>query len=222
MSTLLTDIQARLQEIYEVTVSENVLDYVITDRKFAEIISDKKIEKNVREQLLIATNDEYLDVSLYLDDNLVKRLGNQYPTPHTNKKLLHDFWVALEGVSHFLYVAWNASHDRPVSQLELELQAEVDKFVSALITLKNKQDIPSMNEIWDLLFSDPQYESSLEDQSLQRYQKANAYASQYCLNLMEVYQSNSASISNELRRFYRLSQNQKISYINNSNRSFCP
>ena len=222
MSALLADIQTRLQEIYEVSVSENVLDYVITDREFAEIISDRKIEKNVREQLLIATNDEYLDVSLYLDDKLVKRLGNQYPTPQTNKKILHDFWIALEGVSHFLYVAWNASHDRPVSQLELELQAEVDKFVSALTALNSKQDIPSMNEIWELLFSDPKFESNLENQSLQRYQKANAYASQYCLNLMEAYQSNSASIPNELRRFYRLSQNQKISYINNSNRSFCP
>ncbi len=222
MSALLADIQTKLQEIYEVSVSENVLDYVITDREFAEIISDRKIEKNVREQLLIATNDEYLDVSLYLDDKLVKSLGNQYPTPHTNKKLLHDFWIALEGVSHFLYVAWNASHDRPVSQLELELQAEVDKFVSALTALNSKQDIPSMNEIWELLFSDPKFESNLENQSLQRYQKANAYASQYCLNLMEAYQSNSESIPNELRRFYRLSQNQKISYINNSNRSFCP
>ena len=222
MSTLLSDIQTKLEEIYEVSVSEKVLDYIITDKDFAEIVSNKKIENNTMEQLIITTNNEYLDVSLYLDDNLVKRIGNQFPSVHTDKNALHDFWIALEGVSHFLYLAWNANFDRPVSQLELELQAEVDKFVSALNTLNNKQDISAMNEIWSLLFSKPRFQTNLEYQCLQRYQKANAYASQYCLSLMEIYQSNSNSIPNELRRFYRLSQNQKISYIDNSDRSFCP
>ena len=42
-----------------------------------------------------------------------------------------DYWTALEGVSHFLYLAWNAGHDKPVSLLELEMQAEVDKYVAS-------------------------------------------------------------------------------------------
>ncbi len=40
-------------------------------------------------------------------------------------------WTALEGVSHFVYLAWNAGHDKPVSLLELEMQAEVDKYVGS-------------------------------------------------------------------------------------------
>ena len=43
---------------------------------------------------------------------------------------LADFWSALEGVSHFTYYAWNAARDKSVSLFELELQAEVDKFVT--------------------------------------------------------------------------------------------
>ena len=217
MSSLLSDIQSKLESIYEVSVAENVLDYVITDRKFAEIISNKKISNNVLEQLLVATSDDCLDVSLYLDQDLIKRLGNQYPSKSTQKGDLHDFWIALEGVSHFLYLAWNANYDRPVSQLELELQAEVDKFVSVVNAGSCKKDRATMSEIWSLLFSNPQFENNLEYESLIRYQKANAYASQYCLRLMEIQNSSLTSVQNELRRFYRLDQKQKISRISNFN-----
>lgn len=222
MSSFLSEIQSKLEEIYEVSVTENVLDFVVTDRSFAEFISNKKIGKNVLEQLLIAANDEYLDISLYLDNALVNRLGDEYPSTHTHKNSLHDFWIALEGVSHFLYLAWNAGHDRPVSQLELELQAEVDKFVSATSALNEPRDLSGMKEIWSLLFSNPQFDSTLEYECLERYQKANAYASQYCLNLMEIHKNRSTCMQNELRRFYRLSQKQKISRIANSNLTISP
>lgn len=214
MSSLLTTIQNHLEDLYEVSVSQNVLDYVITDKDFAEIVSNNKIGKDTLEQLLIATNDEYVDVSLYLDDNLVNRLGKDYPSPHTDKNDLHDFWIALEGVSHFLYLAWNAHHDRAVSQLELELQAEVDKFVSVTSALHLENDIKNTKEIWTLLFSEPKYKDNLELENLLRYQKANAYASEYCRNLIEMQKSPTKSMQKELRRFYRLSQRDKISRIN--------
>ena len=44
-----------------------------------------------------------------------------------------DFCLAVEGVSHFVYVALRAARERPVSPLELELQAEVDKFACCLL-----------------------------------------------------------------------------------------
>ena len=46
------------------------------------------------------------------------------------------FCLALEGVSHFLYLIWNASFDRSVTLLEMELQAEIDKFVMLGIFLE--------------------------------------------------------------------------------------
>ena len=213
MSSLLTDIQTKLEKIYEVRIKENVNDFVITDKNFAEIISNKKINNSVLEQLLIFENEDYLDVSLYLNIDLVKRLGDQYPTAHTQKKDLHDFWIVLEGVSHFLYLAWNAHYDRSVSQLELELQAEVDKFVSATNAMTNRHDVVEMKEIWSLLFSNPEFDNCLDFERMQRYQKASMYASQYCLKLMSMCNSATQSVQNELRRFYRLSQKQKISYI---------
>jgi len=215
MENLLSTIQQNLESIYEISVPQNIHDFLITDKRLAEILTNKSIEEDSLEQLLVSTCDDCLDISLYLDCDLVKRIGNSYPSHHSDKNDLHDFWVALEGVSHFLYLVWNATYDRPVSRLELELQAEVDKFVSTTAVIGLEKDKAFMQEIWSLLFSQPKFKEKLEKDNLQRYQKANAYASQYCLNLMGMKNQTTKSLHNELRRFYRLNQHAKISRIDN-------
>lgn len=215
MPSLLSNMQNNLEEIYEVSVPQDIIDFVITDKRFAELISNNPVDKDSQEQLLIATDDDCLDISLYLDNDLVNRLGNLYPSQHSDKQDLHDFWIALEGVSHFLYLTWNAGYDRPVSQLELELQAEVDKFVSVTTAISSNNDVATLQTIWSMLFASPTFKSNLEQENLLRYQKANAYASQYCQNLMAMQNKSSGSVQNELRRFYRLNQRDKISRIEN-------
>jgi len=219
MAELLSKIQNNLEVIYEVSVPHKIHDFLITDKNLAEILSSESLDEDALEQLLVRPDEDYLDVSLYLDSSLIKRLGNNYPSQSTNLNALHDFWVALEGVSHFLYLVWNATFDRPVSQLELELQAEVDKFVSATTLLDLEKNNAFMQEIWSLLFEKPKFKDKLEKYELARYQKANAYASQYCLNLMGMQNQTTSSLHNELRRFYRLNQQAKISRIGNLNTS---
>ncbi len=220
MSNLLANIQNNLQSIYEVSVPLNVDDFLITDRYHAEILANTAIDNDSLEQLLISPQDDCLDVSLYLDIELINRLCKSYPSEHSNKDDLHDFWIALEGVSHFLYLAWNAKHDRPVSQLELELQAEVDKFVSATAVLGLEKNKAFMQEIWSLLFSQPKFSKNLEKEHVARYMKANEYASKYCLNLIGMNNKTTKCLHNELRRFYRLNQCAKLSRIDTLNTDF--
>ncbi len=219
MSNLLSSIQKNLESIYEISVPQNVDDFLITDKQMANLLLNSSIDEDVLEQLLVSPQDNCLDISLYLDLDLIKRLGEDYPSPNTSKKDLHDFWVALEGVSHFLYLVWNANYDRPVSQLELELQAEVDKFVSTTAVIGLEKDNASMQEVWSLLFSQPKYKKNLARDHLTRYQKANAYASLYCQNLMAMQHKTTRCLHNELRRFYRLNQRAKISRIDDLNYS---
>ena len=51
---------------------------------------------------------------------------------------MEDYWTALEGVSHFVYFAWNAGYDKPVSILELEMQAEIDKYIATFTLLRRQ------------------------------------------------------------------------------------
>ena len=55
------------------------------------------------------------------------------PATRLDETNFADFCLAVEGVSHFIYVALRAADDRGVSQLELELQAEVDKFACCVL-----------------------------------------------------------------------------------------
>ncbi|AUX45717.1 hypothetical protein SOCE26_072130 [Sorangium cellulosum] len=73
-----------------------------------------------REALLIRHADGDLEVALHLPRRAITR---------GRRGTFDEICQIVEGVSHFLYVAERARRELPTTQLELELQAEVDKYV---------------------------------------------------------------------------------------------
>ena len=130
---------------------------------------------------------------------------------------LADFCTALEGVSHFLYLAWNATQGRSVSCVELEMQAEVDKYITLATMLEQQRNQPVPTELHPWLFQYVNFDSNLAETELIRYRDANHYAGKYCSRLESRYirarDFRSGSLINELRRFYRLSLRDKIRRI---------
>src|SRR5437763_1720102 len=117
---LLSRLQHLLGGIYDVRIAHDVYDFLVTDRGRLPHAARSGVAD---EELLVAQpadgNDEVV-MSLYLDPALLERLRREDPLRRLHAGNLADCWTALEGVSHFLYLAWNAGHDRPVSLLELE------------------------------------------------------------------------------------------------------
>jgi hypothetical protein len=74
-----------------------------------------------------------MQLGLYLAPGLLDRLRQDDPLRRLHDGNLADLCLLIEGVSHFLGVAWHATQERPVTCLELELQAEIDKYVLALL-----------------------------------------------------------------------------------------
>lgn len=207
--------QQQLQRIYDVAVPHNVEDYVTTNAELARHVDTSKGAREVVEKLLVVQQDDCIELALYLDEGIVERLKNMNAADGLDRTNLTDFWVAVEGVSHFLYLTYNAGFERGVSLLELELQAEVDRYVTTAI-LFGRQDsgrIPTNLHEW--LFEDPSFEEGLDPEALNRYKLANHYAGLYCRHLQDHYLKNRANsgMMNELRRFYRLTQRQKIDRI---------
>src|SRR5262249_59072565 len=85
-----------------------------------------------------ADGGDEVRLSLYLDPALLTRLTHEDPLVRLHAGNVADWCTALEGVSHFLYLAWNAGHDKPVSLLELEMQAEGDKYVASYWLLRRQ------------------------------------------------------------------------------------
>ncbi|MCG8433448.1 MAG: hypothetical protein MJA83_05405, partial [Gammaproteobacteria bacterium] len=155
------------------------------------------------------------DLSLFLDQELLQRLHAARPMDSLDNANLQDFWTVLEGVSHFLFLVWNAGYERDVSPVEMELQAEVDKFIATAMLSGENSDNGFAGRLHDCLFHDHKYHARLSVEEQQRYRDANRYAAKYCWNLVSKYfQNRDPGLLAELRRFYRLPRRAKLSYIN--------
>ena len=121
-----------------------------------------------------------------------------------------DFCLAVEGISHFVYVAICAAADRSVSALELELQAEVDKFACCFLVSAG-----SAQELTARLYHNVTFAGDLDLDERDRYRVANGEARRYTETLSRTFlaQDRVPDMLHELRRFYRLGLDGKLGHI---------
>lgn len=211
---LLNSLQQRLERIYEIGLGLDVRDFVTDDRRLARLLDDSPGTRDAAEKLLVHQDAGGLSMSLFLDPELLEAIAGVEDPEALDEDALPQLMTAVEGISHFLYLAWNAHHDRPVSRFEMELQAEVDKFVLAgiITAARNRGRIPRRLHHW--LFGRLQLSPELSAAERHRYQSAHAYARSYTDNLRRRFlASGRPGLLRELRRFYRLTHRYKLRHI---------
>jgi len=214
-AALLRGLQGLLATIYDAPAAHDVYDFLVTDAARAAALAGRAQPPETDEQLLLAEGDDGLELSLYLDAEVLRRLAAHCPLRALDELNLADYCTALEGVSHFHYVVWNADRAREISLLELELQAEVDKYVTTALLCARQRAGRVPRELHRRLFEDVRFDSALDELGLERYRSANVYASMYCTALRDLYlrRPGREGMIPELRRFYRLGQSAKINRI---------
>ena len=172
-----------------------------------------------KEKLLISEHDEGFDLSLYISADVISHIYDAHPVELITTGKYAEFCLMLEGVSHFLYLVWNAGHHRQVTLFEMELQAEIDKFILLRSYCDDEMSREDVSEIRQWLFEKHCYNDKLSDDELVRYEQANYYAGKYCRGLQQNYRlsDSNKNLLNELRRFYRFSRMDKLRYINRLN-----
>lgn len=206
-------LQQRLNDINQTGSGYDVRDFLITDPSAARRLGDATLLPGTEESLLLAERGDELAVSLFLSSELLARVEASDPMGRLDARALADLWKVVEGISHFNCVVWKASQGRAVSLLELELQAEVDKFVSTtqLAAEQGANELARNLHRW--LFDDVRFHESLDAREHDRYRSANDYAARFCRGLAEALANRDDSALAELRRFYRLPMTDKISLI---------
>ena len=211
---ILRQLQELIGGIYDVNVGHDVYDFLVTDR--ANLPAAAR-GGGTDEQLILAPGGDAVGVSLYLDPALLERLNQANPLEHLSDANVADYWTALEGVSHFLYFAWNAGHDRDVTVLELELQAEIDKYVASYLLLKRQFPERFPAELLRLLFERTRIDAELANGREALYRAASRHAEKFCRYLDRALRTSRTEFQHdvlaELRRVYRLTNARKVAHI---------
>ena len=206
-------VQRGLEELYRVDTGVEIGDFVVGREVRDALVSARR----PREQLLVCETDGEMALALFIDPGALANLTSHDPARRLGDHNFGDFLLAIEGVSHFIYAIWCARAERPVSQLELELQAEVDKYVTCLLT--TQAEVAVSAGLRRRLFGDVTYEPDLDHDEHARYRAANDNAQRYTTWLEQAYVGprRIPEMLAELRRFYRLGLAGKLATIACSN-----
>jgi hypothetical protein len=207
-------LQRSLAEIYDLPAAPDVRDYLLTDRtRLAGIPA----ARNCDEQLLLAEEGDTLSMALYIDPSVLRRLAGRNPMFSLTHENLADWLTVAEGVSHFVYVAWNTGYDKPVTLLELELQAEVDKYVLGAWLLSGQNAGRFPRELHHALFDRTRIDPVAAAGREGLYRLASRYAARFCRRMASLLERKRRGAMREalaeLRRFYRWGNARKLAHI---------
>jgi hypothetical protein len=213
----LASLQGALADIYDLPATPDVHEYLLTSRAQLAQFSARGGD----EQLLVAQEGDTLSLALYIDAAVLERLERRDPFAVLDAENLADYLTAAEGVSHFVYMAWNAGHDKPVTLLELELQAEVDKYVLGAWLLRAQGGGRFPRELHRVLFERAHVDPCIAGERAGLYRRASDYAGRFCTRvagrLERARRAPSRRVDGdllaELRRFYRWGSARKFEFI---------
>jgi hypothetical protein len=185
--TLAGRVQAGLERIYQLDRVADVGDFVSGARD------------GEREALLLRQADDgAIEVTLRLPQL-------------DGEASLDAFCQIIEGVSHFVYVVDRAGRERGATQLELELQAEVDKWVVLAASMR-AFDATRSASLRARLYERIAFQHDERSEAGERYRVANDAAHRFVRRLEREYleRARFGEMRAELRRFFHLGQEEKL------------
>ena len=219
----LSRVQRGLETLYRIDTGLAVDDFMIDEPTRDGLGTTRR----PREQLLVCEEDGEMGLALFIHPTVLANLATHDPGRRLGDHNLGDFLLAVEGVSHFIYAICCARAERPVTQLELELQAEVDKYVTCLLVTSPTARSgerghwhgvgpgTAQSETLRHRLFDADYEPDLDHEERDRYRAANDNAQRYAAWLESTYVAprRIPEMLDELRRFYREGLAGKLSRI---------
>lgn len=159
--------------------------------------------EGAREQLLLReAEDGDLEVALVLDEQVLRRFEARGAERALCDEHLGDALPVVEGLSHLVYLAEAARQGRPVSGLELETQAEVDKLGVCLLQRWPDEAGAGFDRLVDRLYY--RFElHPMSDDLAERYVAANRLALAFSRRLRpHVTEGRLPALRRALRQFW--------------------
>lgn len=128
MTAPLARLQQAIEVMYRLDGAASVTDFHVGEEVLESVLGEGARDEH-RETLLVRETGDEVEVALYVAEEVVRRAHRFLDGEADRLDHLDEFCVATEGVSHFVYVMFCGAAERPVSPIELEVQAEIDKYL---------------------------------------------------------------------------------------------
>jgi len=210
---MLARVQSTLAEIYDVETTARVEDFVCDAQAVRRAVGDAELARG--EVLLIAEDRDDVSVGLYVSPIALAALRERTDV-WTDERSFEAACLVTEGVSHFVYFMFRAEQGHGLSALELEVQAEVDKYavgVLATPSARRRRSLHGRSEALRYrLFGRTQFIDGAHTPLGERYRVAHRVASRYTRSLERRYvrRDDLRGLRRELRRFYRQGMTGKL------------
>jgi len=194
-----------------------------------EYESIRKIEKRIREitgsshgissiDFLIPTENQNAfvvyelgdeaDIAVCLKKELLNELSSKSFPEDFDLQILSSLSIAVEELSHFNYYCEKAIRNINLSPLEMEIQAEVDKFAFALDILQERNEGKLRDEVFSIMFDQLQLGEWVSENEKSTYEAAHHIARSFCRKMLN--ETRLPQDSKEwFRTFYRLESHLK-------------
>ncbi len=211
---LLVESQQRLEALYAVEPQASVTEFLLDEQAADHYPGDGS-------RTLVEQQGDELALGVVLAREVTDVLRREDPREGLHRHNLGPFCTLVEEVSHFVFLLFCARSARTVTQLELELQGEVDKYLSVVSLLALQNEGAVSGHLKELLFREYRLVERLGSERAERYHAASALAYRYCAFLEAEYLRHArlTDLRREARRFYRLGQAGKLARIETATRS---
>ena len=205
-------VQRVLETIYRLDGALDVADFRVDGDRLDVMLGPDR--PSSRESLLVQHDAECTWVALFIEDEVRLRakmfLEQVSALQATAVDGLDDFCVTTEGVSHFVYFTFCGHRlDRPVSEVELEIQAEIDKYLVLRLVLP-----VSRSDLVSTLYDRIELLPDLDADRRARYREANRLGRRYARWIeAQIRSGRTAEALADARRLYRMPLAAKLGHI---------
>jgi hypothetical protein len=210
--SLLHQLAGLIERTYDIAPGiEDYASYVIGDDGYRRrwMAQLEAVEPHSA-RMLVRENGRDLHAAIYYPNELICELEQEPPQHGLSEKNVDAFATFVEELDHLLLLAWRRLQRRPVSQFELELQANVTKYLvlQRFLSANGRLDESKRQWLHHHLFEKAEF-SDENVKIRRRYEEASRSAVKFLRTLPVL----ATSRIRLLRRFYAANSGGKLELI---------
>lgn len=170
-------IESTYAEFYKHDFNLSAVDFLIDSDQLDQL----NYSCEYRAAVLTSQLSDEFSIAIYLSNEIKDNIKKNAPLKQLNQHNIDHFCVLLEEISHFHFILNRISVNRTTSQLELEWQGEIDKFIFCNYLLEIQTKRNHLEQLKNIMF----HHNKFFKKNSNFYTEVNFFAAKFCIDITE-------------------------------------